>query len=238
MARKRTDLTGMRFGRLVAVEYKYTNDKRQPVWLFRCDCGNEKIISSSNVRWGGVRSCGCLHRERTAAINRVDITGERFDRLVALRPTDQRDAAGSIVWELRCDCGNKAYYSVNALHSGHIRSCGCVYRKTRTEAVKARKDMVDDTCLSSLVAAKRVRKNSTTGVTGVSRLPSGKYEAYISFQKKRYNLGCYATIAEAAKARQMAERRLHDPFLKEHTESLTKRSRQKFSEYLQEDNDD
>lgn len=232
MGGKRTDLTGMRFGRLVAVEYKYTNDRRQPVWLFHCDCGNDKIMSASNVRWGGVRSCGCLHREHTASINRVDITGNRYDRLVAIRPTEDRDAAGSIVWEMQCDCGNKAYYSVNALNGGHIRSCGCVYRETRTEAVKMRKDMVEDTNLSALVAAKKVRKNNTSGITGVYLLPNGKYEAYINFQKKRYTLGCFATKEAAARARKEAEHRLHDPILKEYEGVLTKRTKESLHEYL------
>ena len=232
MGAKRTDITGQRFGRLVAVEYKYTNERRQPVWLFHCDCGNDKIMSASNVRWGGVKSCGCLHKEHTASINRTDITGKRYDRLVAVRPTEKRDAAGSVVWECKCDCGNTAYYSVNALNGGHIRSCGCVYRMTRTEAVKARKDMVEDTNLSALVAAKKIRKNNTTGITGVYLLPNGKYEAYINFQKKRYVLGCFQTKEAAAKARREAEKRLHDPILKEYQQNLTTHTKNALVEYL------
>lgn len=29
-------------------------------WLCRCDCGKEKIVTSSNLRLGRVRNCGCL----------------------------------------------------------------------------------------------------------------------------------------------------------------------------------
>ena len=232
MGQKRNDLTGRRFGRLVAVEYRYTNARRQPVWLFHCDCGTDKVMSASNVQWGGVKSCGCLHRERTAEINRVDLTGKRFDRLVAVRPTDRRDAAGSVVWECRCDCGNTAYYSVNALHGGHIRSCGCLYRATRRETAKNRRDLVEETCLSTLVSAKKLRRNNTSGITGVYRMPNGKYEAYISFQKKRHTLGSYATKEEAAEARKNAEKRLHDPLLKQYREKMTKKAGEAFDDYL------
>lgn len=56
------DLTGQRFGRLVAVKYEYQKNGRY-LWLFKCDCGNEKIIGSNNVKNGHTLSCGCLKKE-------------------------------------------------------------------------------------------------------------------------------------------------------------------------------
>lgn len=32
-------------------------------WLFRCDCGKEKIITPSNVFRGSIKSCGCKKKE-------------------------------------------------------------------------------------------------------------------------------------------------------------------------------
>lgn len=55
------DITGQRFGRLVAVEY--VGNKK---WLFQCDCGNTKIICKKSVINGDTKSCGCLARELTA----------------------------------------------------------------------------------------------------------------------------------------------------------------------------
>lgn len=34
----------------------------------------------------------------------IDLTGQRFGHLTAIRPTDQR-RKGATVWEWRCDCG-------------------------------------------------------------------------------------------------------------------------------------
>ncbi len=50
------DLTGQRFGRLVAVQVA----SHAPVkWLCRCDCGETTTARSSHLREGATRSCGC-----------------------------------------------------------------------------------------------------------------------------------------------------------------------------------
>lgn len=54
------DLTGIRFGKLVAIrpverEKKYTNLK----WECICDCGNTKEVQASNLVSGHAKSCGC-----------------------------------------------------------------------------------------------------------------------------------------------------------------------------------
>lgn len=59
------DATGHRYGRLVAIRYVRTDHER--VWLFRCDCGNEKELRIGQVR-AGISSCGCLQREAAAKL--------------------------------------------------------------------------------------------------------------------------------------------------------------------------
>lgn len=58
----RLDLTWRRFGRLVAVSYAGTK-KGIAYWLCRCDCGNTKIVSRSNLIRGNTQSCSCLQKE-------------------------------------------------------------------------------------------------------------------------------------------------------------------------------
>ena len=106
---------------------------------------NTKEIPATQVKHGGTRSCGCKAMEHITDLRKQDITGERFGRLTAVRPTEQRDNNGSVIWELRCDCGNLTYKTVNALKSGRVLSCGCKYRETRSETVKHRRDMVEGT---------------------------------------------------------------------------------------------
>lgn len=57
------DLTGQRFGRLIAVCSTNKRARRHVVWLCRCDCGNLKEIESNSLCSGKTKSCGCLQKE-------------------------------------------------------------------------------------------------------------------------------------------------------------------------------
>lgn len=63
----------------------------------------------------------------------IDISNRRFERLVAIRPTEYRDCDGSVIWECDCDCGAIHFANSNNLKSGHIRSCGCLNRELARE---------------------------------------------------------------------------------------------------------
>ena len=42
---------------------------KKSLWLCRCDCGVEKVVLGANLKEGGTRSCGCLHRELVSQLN-------------------------------------------------------------------------------------------------------------------------------------------------------------------------
>lgn len=54
----------------------------------------------------------------------MDLTDRKFNMLTAIRPVS-RTAAGNVVWECICDCGNKSTAQGSMLKNGSIRSCGC-----------------------------------------------------------------------------------------------------------------
>lgn len=56
---KRLDLTGKRFGNLVALEFAYTKNKRT-FWKCKCDCGNIAEVDRGFLRSGATTSCGCV----------------------------------------------------------------------------------------------------------------------------------------------------------------------------------
>ena len=139
--------------------------------------------------------------------------------------------------QLRCDCGNLTYKTVNALKSGRVLSCGCKYRETRSETVKHRRDMVEGTNVSNIVVSKHLRSNNTSGHTGVGLdRRTGKWYAYINFQKKHYNLGLHKDKSAAIRARRAAEARLHDPVILEYWDSLTEKRKKEFQDYLRSTN--
>ena len=63
-----------------------------------------------------------------------------------------------------------------------------------------------------LLSHRKLRSNNTTGVTGVT-FSRGRYGAQIGFQGKKYNLGSFETLEEAAKVRRDAELEFFGEFL-------------------------
>ena len=70
MSRYVLDITGVRFGRLVAKEVHSRDKHGRAKWVCICDCGKSKIVSSDNLRRGNQSSCGCLRDEKIAQLNR------------------------------------------------------------------------------------------------------------------------------------------------------------------------
>lgn len=59
------DITGQRFGRLIALKATDERSGKFIVWECLCDCGTTKLISSPSLRLGRTKSCGCLRKETT-----------------------------------------------------------------------------------------------------------------------------------------------------------------------------
>lgn len=59
------DITGERYNNLTVIEF----DKKINKWKCKCDCGNITYVSKSNLRGGGVKSCGCLRHKPTHTHN-------------------------------------------------------------------------------------------------------------------------------------------------------------------------
>jgi hypothetical protein len=60
------DLTGQKFGRLIAIKPSGRTPTQQVKWLCKCECGKTSIVRSNQLVMGKTRSCGCLERENRA----------------------------------------------------------------------------------------------------------------------------------------------------------------------------
>lgn len=199
------NLTGQRFGMLVALR-RAPNQNGRTCWVCRCDCGNERIVISRDLKRGKVRSCGCDQISRMK-----DISGQRFGRLTALEPTEHRDEKGSVYWRCRCDCGQELEVTEDGLAWGNYKSCGCL-KKEIQEEIPRRLHRVDGTCVEFL-ERRKYRKDNTSGFRGVYPTKSGRYKTGIGFKRERYWLGTYDTFEEAVEVRLEAERAIHGGFL-------------------------
>lgn len=63
------DLSGQRFGRLVALSQKGSTRANGALWECVCDCGVTKLILASSLRRGVTKSCGCLQKELQKALH-------------------------------------------------------------------------------------------------------------------------------------------------------------------------
>lgn len=63
------DLTGQRFGRLTVIEKAQScSMSKNARWLCRCDCGEHVVAKATHLKDGHTRSCGCIHKEKSAEI--------------------------------------------------------------------------------------------------------------------------------------------------------------------------
>lgn len=120
-----------------------------------------------------------------------DLTGRRFGRLTAVRPTGEKAADGCYYWLCRCACGEETVVSSSKLLQGKTVSCGCYGRERRAES----RTYVGGTCLE-IVRSPRTPKNNTSGVKGVSR-SRGMWLAKISFARRQFFLGRYREFEKA-----------------------------------------
>ena len=116
------DLTGQRFGRLTAIRPTEKRIGSNIVWELRCDCGNVTHVHTGNLgdKPRNTKSCGCIHKD----VVNTDIEGERFSRLIAIRPADK--IGRRTAWRCLCDCGNEVDVTTSHLKAGGVKSCGCI----------------------------------------------------------------------------------------------------------------
>lgn len=148
---------------------------------------------------------------------KLDLTGQRFGRLTALAPAE--NIGGCTAWLCRCDCGQETVVITKRLRDGHRTSCGCDnenFGKPPNVAGRASLTYVEGTCVE-MIQSDTVRRNNTSGVTGVDWLTrKRRWRASICFKGVRRSLGTFENFDDAVEARKRAEAELYQPFLEKY----------------------
>lgn len=146
----RKDLTGQRFGRLIAVRdigvlNNVPGRNSCRLWECQCDCGNTTEVITSALISGNTLSCGCFGKDRIAETQRHDYTGRRIGSLTAIRfshnLTKKNGNKGQAYWLWRCDCGEELTAAGTGIRNrfelnGHVACTKCAAKK-RSEARKS-----------------------------------------------------------------------------------------------------
>lgn len=119
------DMTGQRFGRLVALRRsdKETTFGRRIYWDMQCDCGQICTVNGAFVRRNRILSCGCMKRE--PQLRNKDLSGRVFGKLKVLERVDTQAELYLEQWLCQCACGKKATVMRARLRaSGPSLTCG------------------------------------------------------------------------------------------------------------------
>jgi hypothetical protein len=207
------DLTGQQFGRLTALSIDHKG--HEVFWKCVCTCGKERVVASSSLVHGQVKSCGCTNYAD-------DLTGQRFGRLVAVERILNYKGTTYTRYRCICDCGKEVVVYMGFLKNGTTTSCGC-YQKEQASKT-SRSQLIASGCTDYGINLNGIRRavegkkrsDNTSGVTGVIWHPDKqKYVASIKLRKKTYYLGAFKDFDEAVKVRKKAEKKVFGEYLEE-----------------------
>ena len=217
-----SELIGKVYNELTVIDDLGTNfEGNIRVIVCECSCGNIKKYNAGSVKSGNAKSCGHLK-----GIDPKDITGIKFGRLVATERLE-RNKHGRYMWKCKCSCGKNVVVDINALTTGHIKSCGCLKTELASQLGKNvavyTKDFLEKdtkekgTRLSMIDPNLKISKNNTSGKTGVTfNKRKQKWFAYITLKGNRIFLGYFENKEDAIKARLKAEEEYFVPILENH----------------------
>ena len=209
------DLTGMRFGRLVAIKIVGTAKSGHKIWLCKCDCGNDHEVTSASLQKGST-SCGCYKAEYLKSKEHGEkgkthgMTGTRIHRIwLAMNSRCNSESHGS--YHLYGGIGIKVCAEWSSMEGGSfVKFYEDMIEGYSDELELDRIDPYGNYCKencrwatrSMQVFNRRLLPNNKSGRTGV-RLDtkSGKWVAEIN----KECLGYFAEFADAVEAREQAE---------------------------------
>ena len=137
-------IIGKRIGKLTVV-FK-TNERYSYgsiLYECKCDCGNIVKTTSSRLKSGHVKSCGCEHYQSE------DLTGRTFNHLKVKGYS--HSSGHKAFWNCLCDCGKTTVVRSDYLKNGNTVSCGCIAQQTLNAGrAKLKKAFVDRTNVSQI----------------------------------------------------------------------------------------
>ena len=141
------NLSGQRFGNIVAVEATPLRKNGYTLWRCLCDCGRTVEVPSRYLKNGWTTACGDPACEFSQQAQKMrsrseDLTGQRFGKLIVQSREAEKSPTGQVLWNCLCDCGKTVIAPTGQLKAGYRKSCGCLSRPPRKDWIGRRFGML------------------------------------------------------------------------------------------------
>lgn len=129
---KRKSHIGEKHGMLTIVDeiYHYNGTKRK-VYVCECECGKTNVIKDDSYKFSNISSCGCNTNKAKQLSQRIDITGNKYGRLLVKE----------VLWDEKpikvralCDCGKEVILNKRDVMYLHTQSCGCLQKERASQS--------------------------------------------------------------------------------------------------------
>lgn len=103
------DITGKRFGRLIACAPTNRRKSGSVIWSCKCDCGNTHEVSQRHLTDGSTRSCGCLNKEQAKSVaknlrlSELNIDGSNLAHLTKCNQSNNRSGVKGVSYDKATD---------------------------------------------------------------------------------------------------------------------------------------
>lgn len=221
MGRKPIDETGKRYGNLVVLHQTTQEEHPHPtgigyhvLWTCLCDCGKISYVQGNDLRNGHITSCG--HN------NLINLTGKTFNRLTVIKKVDYKehkyDTNQGAVWECKCSCGNITYVRGTDLHSGRIKSCGCLRDEVARKNLACKKPSLGEQKIINILTKENIKFEREKSFLDDKRISNYRFDFFlpeknicIEFQGKQhmeYTKFFYKSRADFLKAQERDRRKI------------------------------
>lgn len=129
---KKESLLGQKFARLLVIAgAEPVGVGKRPAWLCQCDCGNQKIVKSEELKGGGTKSCGCLNNEK-----RKERAPKLYAPLVKYHPSE---TSARRVWLKRYNEGDISFDDFMRISQMNCHYCGVAPNNLTNAAMEDKK---------------------------------------------------------------------------------------------------
>ena len=216
------DLTGQKFGRLTVIERAGSNKHKKALWRCVCECKNEVITTTSQLKSGKTKSCGCYSRDMSSQTNKkynnYDLTNDYgigythnnnkpfyfdlddYDKIKDYCWSDYRGYIETKIGSTQCHSSLRVYRL--------IMDCpdDMVVDHINHNTFDNRKENLRICTVSQNGMNQKLSLRNKSGIKGVSfHKKSNKWRAIITVNQKQISLGEFDNMQDAINARQDAE---------------------------------